>query len=202
MKIPVMKANPMGRRTIENFAQKVLRDFCPEALDDLIPLDIEKMFEQYVPKRFGVDTSYEELTMGIHGYTEPNKLRSAVAVDLVETNDTATIRFGRSTIGHEVGHAVLHARQFKRKNLGLKFLHDDSHSKPLLYRQEELKAFENPEWQAWEFCKSIFLPATQLYKAVENGLTIREISERVNLNPAFVEVRMKNLKLSEIVQAN
>jgi hypothetical protein len=153
------------------------------------------MFEQYVPKRFGIQTSYEELSMGIHGYTDPKNLRSAVAVDLVETNDTATIRFGRSTIGHEIGHAILHARQFKLKNLALKFMHDHNHSKPLLYRQEELKPFENPEWQAWEFCKSIFLPASHMFKAVENGLSVREIAERVNLNPKFIEVRKINLKI-------
>lgn len=201
MSYPVMKADSLSRKKIEFTTEKVLKDFCPEALDDLIPLDIETLFEQYLPKRFGVSTGYEDLAFGIHGYTEPNKPRSAVAVQLVDSDDIATIRFGRSTIGHETGHAVLHARQFRLKNLELKFLHDSTHTRPKLFRQEDLKAYENPEWQAWEFCKSLFLPALHIYRAVENNLSIRQIADRVNLNPAFVEVRLKNLSLSKKVRA-
>ena len=195
MKIPVMKADGLSRKRIEQFAQKVLKDFCPNSLNELVPLDIEEMFEQYIPKRFGIDTGYEEMSLGIHGYTDPNKLRSMVSPEFLDTEDLPTIRFGRSTIGHEIGHAILHAKQFKRKNLDLRFLHDDNHSKPMLFRQEELKPYENPEWQAWEFCKSIFLPESVLLEATENNLDIKQISDRVNLNPAFVEVRLRNLKL-------
>ncbi len=195
MNQPVMKANPLSRRKIENAAEIVLKDFCPEALTELLPLDIEKMFEIYIPKRLQVSTAYEELSFGIHGYTDPNNSKSAVSVKLVDSDDNATIRFGRSTIGHEIGHIVLHALQFKRKNLELKFFHDDSHSKSLLFRQEEIKIYENPEWQAWEFCKSLFLPANVICEALESGMQVREIAERVNLNPAFIEVRLKNLKL-------
>lgn len=196
MKMPVMKARGLSRDKIEEAVQRILRDFCPEALVELTPLNIERMFEQYIPKKFGIQTGYEELSYGIHGFTDPNKLRSIVASQLVDSKDTATIRFARSTTGHEIGHAVLHAIQFKRKNLELKFLHDNNHSAPLLYRQEEIKAYENPEWQAWEFCKSLFLPKDVIRKAVKEGKQIRDIAERVNLNPAFIEVRLKNLKLN------
>lgn len=196
MKIPVMRAIGLKRVTIEKFAQKVLKDFCPESLDGLLPLDIEQMFEQYVPKKFGVATGYEEMLPGIHGYTDPNKLVSKVSSDLLDAEDVPTIRFGRSTIGHEIGHVMLHAKQFNRKNADLRFLHDNNHLKPLLFRQEELRPFENPEWQAWEFCKSLFLPAPLMYKAVEDKLEVKEISDIVNLNPAFVQVRLRNLGLS------
>ncbi len=195
MNQPVMKASPLSRRKIEKDTQKVLKDFCPKALEEFIPLDIEKMFEQYIPKRFNVATAYKELSFGIHGYTDPNELKSAVSVKLVDSDDIATIRFGRSTIGHEIGHIILHAFQFKRKNLELKFFHDNNHSKSLLFRQEEIKIYENPEWQAWEFCKSLFLPEKLCYESFEKGMQIRDIAEIVNLNPAFVEVRLKNLKL-------
>lgn len=195
MKRPVMKANGLSWLKIGKITEQILKDFCPEALTELLPLNIEKMFEIYIPKRFQVSTAYEELPVGIHGYTDPNKLKSAVSAKLVDSDDIATLRFGRSTIGHEIGHAVLHARQFKLKNLELKFLHDDNHLKPMLFRQEDIKPFENPENQAWQFCKSLFLPATVIQNAFENGLDSRKIADRVNLNPAFVEVRLKNLKL-------
>jgi hypothetical protein len=195
MNQPVMKANPLKRVQIERISEQVLKDFCSEALTKLMPINIEKMFELYIPKRFQVATSYEELSFGIHGYTDPNNLKAAVSVKLIEANDLATTRFGRSTIGHEVGHVVLHATQFRKKNLELRFLHDDNHSKTMLFRQKDLRAFENPEWQAWEFCKSLFLPKHLIVEAQENGMSSRDIAEIVNLNPAFVEVRLKNLKL-------
>ncbi len=190
-----MRAAPLSRTKIEDAVQKILRDFCPETASSLIPLEIERMFEIYLPKRFGIQTSYENLSPNIHGYTDPNKMRSAVSTRLIEAKDTSTRRFGRSTTGHEVGHCILHAGQFKRRN-DLQFLHDDSHSKLALFRQEDLRPYENPEWQAWEFCKSLFLPKAVLLEAIEKGFTIRDISERVDLNPAFVETRLGNLGLS------
>lgn len=196
MNQPVMKAAALSRPKIEFMTQQVLKDFCPQALSEMITLDIERMFEIYIPKRFGIATCYEELTPGIHGYTDPNRMTSAVSVNLIETNDPATLRFGRSTTGHEIGHVVLHARQFRKRKAELRFLHDEKHSGSVLFRQEDLKPYENPEWQAWEFCKSLFLPANVIKEAVEQGLTSWEIANKVNLNPAFVEVRLKNLKLN------
>lgn len=195
MSQPVMKANPIKWKKIAQTTEMILKDFCPEALNKLMPLDIEKMFEIYIPKRFQIETAYEELSFGVHGYTDPNNLKSVVASELVDSDDLATIRFGRSTIGHEIGHAVLHAKQFKLKNSEMKFLHDDSHSKPLLYRQEDIKPFENPESQAWEFCKCLFLPGNLCYQAIESGMQVQDIADRVNLNPKFVSVRLKKLKL-------
>lgn len=196
MKQPVMKADGLSRVKIEKSAEKILKDFCPEALESLHPLNIERMFELYIPKRFNVETAYEELSFGIHGYTDPNNLKSAVSVKLVDTDDFSTRRYGRSTIGHEIGHIVLHAFQFKRKNSELKFFHDETHSKPMLFRQEDLKPFENPEWQAWEFCKSLFLPKNLITKAIEDGMNNQEIADAVNLNPAFIDVRLRNLRLA------
>ncbi len=195
MNQPVMKAAPLSRIKIENSAETVLKDFCPDAMTSLIPLDIEKMFEIYIPKRFQVNTAYEELSIGIHGYTDPNNLKSAVSVRLIDADDVPSVRYGRSTIGHEIGHIVLHSFQFRKKNLEMKFLHDANHSKTMLFRQEDLRPFENPEWQAWEFCKSLFLPKHLIISAVEDGAKIYDIAEQVNLNPAFVKARLKNLKL-------
>jgi hypothetical protein len=186
---------------IERIARDLLSDFCPEALHRLVPLDVESLFEQYVPKRYEVDTGYEKLSPGIHGYTDPTNMRSAVSVDLVDASDSATKRFGRSTIGHEVGHCVLHARQFRRRKLQSRFQHDIAHDMSTLRRQDDLKWTVNPEWQAWEFCKSIFLPKSVLEHAVASRLTVRDISTRVDLNPAFVETRLRNLQLLEMTRA-
>lgn len=196
MNQPVMKAASLSRAKIEFISQKILKDFCPAALSEMIPLDIERMFEIYVPKRFGITTGYEELSTGIHGYTDPNKMTSAISVNLIDTEDQSTLRFGRSTTGHEIGHVVLHANQFRRRKSELRFLHDEKHSTPVLFRQEDLKPYENPEWQAWEFCKSLFLPANVIKDAMEEGMNSFEIANKVNLNPAFVEVRLKNLKMN------
>ncbi len=90
MNQPVMKAASLSRAKIEFIGQKILKDFCPAALSEMIPLDIERMFEIYIPKRFGITTGYEELSMGIHGYTDPNKMTSAIAVNLIDTGTALT----------------------------------------------------------------------------------------------------------------
>ena len=197
-----MKAKGLSRAKIETIAQTVLKDFCPDMLNGLAPLDAERLYETYIPRRFSITTGYQELATGIHGFTNPSRLESAVSVTLVDAADRATMRFGRSTIGHEAGHCILHAHQFKQRNELDSFLHDGSHApEQRLFRREELKAYENPEWQAWEFCKAIFLPRQVLAIAVEGGATVRTISETVNLNPAFVEVRLRNLCMLDKVRA-
>jgi hypothetical protein len=202
MKRPVMRAVGLSRRRIEKVAQTVLKDFCPEMLEGLLPLDVERLYETYIPKRFGVITGYAELASGIHGFTNPTRLESAVSIALVESKDRATIRFGRSTLGHEAGHCVLHAHQFKKRNEMRAFLHDGDHAAgQRLFRKEEVKAYEDPEWQAWWFCKSLFLPKPVLVEEIAKGTTVRQIAETVNLNPAFVEVRLRNLQLLDKVRA-
>lgn len=196
MNQPVLKAEALNRAQIQKASIDILKDFCPKALDELLPLDIESLFELYLPKRFGITTAYDELSFGIHGFTDPNRMASVVSIHLVDADDIGTRRFGRSTIGHETGHAILHARQFKKKRSEMKFFHNFNHLDQLLFRQQDLKPYENPEWQAWEFCKSLFLPRHLIEEAVESGKTIRQIADLVNLNPAFVEVRLKNLKLN------
>lgn len=197
----VMKADGLSKRKIEDAARKVLFDFSPNSVTSLKMLDIEKMFENYVPKRFGINTGYEEMNAGIHGYTDPSALRSAVAISLIDSKDLPTVRFGRSTIGHEVAHAILHAHQFRRKKAESTFLHDDAHLSKYLFRKTEVAVYENPEWQAWEFCKSLFMPRVAVESAVADGCSVRDISEIINLNPAFVESRLRGLKMLDRVRA-
>ncbi|MGD9564007.1 MAG: ImmA/IrrE family metallo-endopeptidase [Pyrinomonadaceae bacterium] len=197
----IMRANPLSRIKIERGVRQVLNDFNPDALSDLVRLDIERMFEKFVPKRFGIETGYEELSLGIHGYTDPGRMRSVVATNLVDTMDKSTRRFGRSTVGHEIGHAVLHAVQFNRKKAEARFTHDDKHTPSYLFRKQDLAVYEDPEWQAWEFCKSLFMPKSATEDAVQRGYTVREISEIIDLNPAFVESRLRNLKMLDKVRA-
>jgi hypothetical protein len=196
-----MKAKGLSRDRIETAAELVLKDFCPEMLEGLQALDVERLYEAYLPKRFGIATGYQELAPGIHGFTNPTRLESAVSVCLVDASDRATLRFGRSTMGHETGHCVLHAHQFRQKKIHT-FLHDGTHApEQRLFRRDEVKPYEDPEWQAWWFCKAIFLPKSVLMAEVKDGITIRKIAETVNLNPAFVEVRLRNLQLLDKVRA-
>ncbi len=197
----VMKAEGLSRRKIEKAAQQVLSDFAPGSITSLKMLDIEKMFEQYIPRRFGVETVYEELSSGIHGYTDPVGLKSSVAVNLIDSKDLPTVRFGRSTIGHEIGHVALHVFQFRRRKGDAKFLHNDEHFSAFLFRKDEVAVYENPEFQAWEFCKSIFMPRIAVENAVDEGCSVRDIAEIINLNPAFVESRLRNLRMLGRVRA-
>ncbi|MBX3291532.1 MAG: hypothetical protein KF881_01425 [Acidobacteria bacterium] len=197
----LMKADGLSRRRIEEAARKILFDFSPNAVTSLKMLDIEKMFEQYLPNRFGIETCYEEMSHGIHGYTDPTELRCAVAISLIDSKDLPTVRFGRSTIGHEIGHAILHAHQFRRKKAASAFMHDDEHASQYLFRKSEIAVYENPEWQAWEFCKSLFVPRIAVEKAIADGCSIRDLSEITNLNPAFIESRLRGLKMLDRVRA-
>jgi hypothetical protein len=95
----------------------------------------------------------------------------------------------------------LHVPQFRRRDSVSRFLHDDSHEAKFLFRKVEVEIYESPEWQAWEFCKSIFMPRIAVENAVDEGCSVRDISEIINLNPAFVESRLRNLRMLGRVRA-
>jgi hypothetical protein len=81
----------------------------------------------------------------------------------------------------------------------LKFLHDESVSQQM-YRQEDLQAYENPEWQAWRFAGALLMPECCIRAAVNSKWSVQMMSRGFDVNPAFVKVRLNNLKIPDNVR--
>jgi hypothetical protein len=51
----------------------------------------------------------------------------------------------------------------------------------------------DPEWQAWEFARALLMPKHLIVEYCNQELSLNEMAKHFDLNPAFVEVRLKTL---------
>ena len=193
-KVPLVR--PLSRAKIEALAMNILREFQPEALRGKFPqpVDVEAIFEIYIPSKVDVQTGYTDLSRligsEILGYTNAAKRVSFVDCSLSDATDRGTLRRFRSTLGHEGGHCLLHVpllqlfRSISRRGEGL-------------YRvnRSEIKAFQDPEWQAWEFARAIMMPKLLIMDYLERGFDLNGMADQFEANPAFLRVRLQTLKI-------
>ncbi len=64
-----------------------------------------------------------------------------------------------------------------------------------------MKAYVNPEWQAWRFAGALLMPACCVRAAVDAGWTKKMMSRAFDVNPAFIDVRLHDLKVVKKVKA-
>ena len=193
MKVPVVPG--LSRNEIEVRAVSLLRELQPEALKGECPVDIEDIYEFYIPEHCGIETGYTDLSFlgsGILGYTDASKKISFVDKTLIDSEYSPTRRRCRATVAHESGHCLYHVpvlNFFK----SLSFKNDSD----LLYRAKrtEIKAYEDPEWQGWEFARACLMPRHLILQYCEKDYSIRDMADQFDVNPSFIEVRMKTLKI-------
>ena len=193
MKVPVVPG--LSRNEIEAKAVSLLRECDPEGLNGKCPVDVEAIFEIYIPERFGIQTGYADLSFlgdGVLGYTNAARKVSYVDKTLIDSDHPPTRRRCRSTVGHESGHCLYHVSilNFFRSSS----FKDEGYR---LYRAErsEVKAYENPEWQAWEFARACLMPRQLILKYCKKGYSQADMAERFDVNPIFLEVRLNTLKI-------
>ena len=105
----------------------------------------------------------------------------------------------RATLAHEIGHCFLHVEDSRRAHTMLRFLHDESVSMQM-FRQEDLHAYQNPEWQAWRFAGALLMPESCVRAAVSNKWSIQMMARGFDVNPAFVKARLNGLKIPDSVR--
>lgn len=192
-KVPVVPG--LSRKNIQDRVVKLIGEADPDALSGKQPINIESIFEFYVPDQFGIDTGYTDLSRlgpGVIGYTNAAKKISYVDSSLSDSDHKPVIRRCRATIGHEIGHCTYHVpilRAFKSSSL--------LNAEAPLYRRSRtnIKPYCDPEWQAWEFAMACLMPNHLIFGCLKRGYNIREMAECFDVNPAFLEVRLKTLKI-------
>lgn len=188
----VTRVPPLSREAIETFSMNLLRKLQPEVFRDEIPVQIDAIYELYIPTEYKIETGYTDLThLGseILGYTDASRRRSFVEGSLVDTDDSVLLRRGRATIGHESGHCLQHVNVL---NQFQSMLADEGLK---LHRAERstLKAYEDPEWQAWEFARACLMPRILVMKYYDKGYSLHDMAEIFDVNPSFMEVRLRKL---------
>ena len=141
---------------IAGVAELVVREFQEEALSLPQPIDLQRLVDYELPK------------VGVHfvpvGTTElpdseaETKIAEAGDVEVLIRRDQWDELFvggrlahrARASVAHELGHVVLHVPEIRRRARALR------RASPV--KRTELKAFLDPEWQAWTFALALLMP--------------------------------------------
>jgi len=191
-RVPIAK--PRSGAEIDEIALRIIKKFQPEALHEPTPFEIERFFECELENMYGVSPDYRtDLPLGIYGYTDSEEMVSVISSGLMD--DPRQLRFARSTMAHETGHALIHVPEFRLKKALLRSIHDKEHVSLRLHREANVKIYMNPEWQAWRFAGAILMPAHTFILGVKESLGEKSLANAFMVNPAFVRTRARALKI-------
>jgi IrrE N-terminal-like domain len=189
----VVKAAARSGADIDQIARGLIQRYQPDALLEPQEFDIERFYENVLESISGVRADYQNLGLPVHGYTDSDQLISVVDTALAE-NPSQRNRF-RATVAHEVGHAILHVKQFRRRKEILRFTHDCEDVSLRMYREDEIPAYVNPEWQAWRFAKALLMPEQPFRRAYATGISIPELAATFGVSVDFARLRIRDLRL-------
>ncbi len=200
----VVKVRKRSGKEIEALSNKITQSSQPDALLNIISFDVEAFFEFELEEKTGIKAVYDSnLPIGFDGYTDFENMSCVISTKLADYDkfDNVAKRRLRSTLAHEIGHCFLHFDDVKNNITSQsKFLHN-SQSSLARYNPELLETCENPEWQAWRFASSLLMPELCFRTAVERNYTKTRLKRVFAVNPSFIDVRLKELKISKHLKA-
>lgn len=171
--LPSYRVKPLSRAKIHNTVRQLKmaigmenRLFFPvvQVLENILPILLPDFELEIAPVN---DMPNKE------GETYPSKHKIIIREDIY---DKACNNDGRSryTIAHEIGHLILH-----------------ENSSVALCRLEnitQIKAYENPEWQANEFASELLAPLN----LIEN-LSVKEIQEKCGVSFSEAKIQLSKI---------
>lgn len=197
----VQKVRPRTIVDIESAAENVIRIYQPDILVRGGPFDVESFFEFELAAATGVEPVCDQLPAGIDGCTDSNEMKCYISKDLWECeNDDIKRRRLRSTMAHEIGHCYLHVPDAIRNREYQQVFGKSQGSGFNLYNPDDLQAYENPEWQAWRFASALLMPQECFRRAVGHGWTKRQLRDGFDVNRAYVQKRIRELKIPTMIK--
>ncbi len=198
----IQKANPRSALEIENAAEAIIQRFQPHVLTQVTHFDIENFFEFYLEDDTEIEPVCTDLPVGMDGYTDSERMKCFISKSLWECSENQVLqRKLRSTMAHEVGHCYLHVQDARRNRQFQQIFKNDLGSRFEMYNPDDLRAYENPEWQAWRFASALLMPARCFRHAVNNNWSIRMLRDGFDVNRAYIEKRISELKIPKRVRS-
>lgn len=166
----VPPVNPLSVAAIEELGRCVLDQLAPEMLVTPQPLNVLDLVDTRLPQ-FGIHVcpaTREEIGHRA-GATDPsgdNEITILVAESVWDALESPppTSHYAKTTVCHELGHAILHVPVLRRR-----LLRDNVLAR---VQRGRLKPYEDPEWQAWTFAGAILMPSAALHLLQAQGMTL------------------------------
>lgn len=193
-KVPVVTG--LTAVEIDKKAEELVERLYPSAWAGNMPVPVDHFFEIVIPNQFGIRTMYTNLQQfGIvaEGYTNAQQKLSLVDQGIADDFSATGRRRLRSTAGHEGGHCILHVPLATwQQSLQLA-------GKGMMRERSTLRAYEDPEWQAWRFCLAFCMPSHLTRAMVEKVGTgyqgMLAMADYFDMNMSFIKARLRSLRL-------
>ncbi len=185
---------PKSRKDIERDACFLLQNYQPGVLLGKEAFDVEAFAEHDLEDLTKISFSVtDDLPLGVLGLTDPIQKELWMPTFLAENESEPGRRRYRSTLAHEVGHCYYHADLINRA--GQKQVFSQRKYEGFYRVSPDVKAYLDPEWQAWWFAGAIMMPQTVVTEMNRQGATTQDLIDHFDLNRAFVEWRLRKLGL-------
>ena len=181
----VPKVRPMSKMDIERRAESFLKQHSPRTLSHHERFDIETFTDVDLERYYGFYLYYDDnITDRVFGYTDCINKKVVIS-----GRHSKKVELNRATIAHETGHVVMHSGQIARvfKNIPQK------QQEALMYRAQDIKPFENPEWQAWWFAGAILMPRYAVRKIINNGGDTNDVANNFGVSYSFASARIDRI---------
>jgi len=192
----VPPVNPLGVAAIAELGRCFLAQLAPEVLAAPQRLNVLDLVDVRLPK-FGIHVcpaSREEIgdrdgATDPHGNEDVTILVSEEVWSQLEMPAPRS-HYARSTVCHEIGHAVIHVPVLRRRLLLTNVL--------ARTQRARLRAYEDPEWQAWAFSGAILMPTvTLLMLQAEHGrLNPELVGGTYEVSTSMAANHLKRLKVT------
>lgn len=190
----VPPVRPLGVSAIEELGRCFLEQLSPESLTKPQPLNVLHLVDIRLPS-FGIHVcpaSHEEIGNRA-GATDPKGngeisiLVSEEVWDALEQPPPKS-HYAKTTVCHEIGHAVLHVPALRRR-----LLLEDALSR---VQRRTLRAYEDPEWQAWMFAGAVLMPslALRILQEQHNLLTPELVGHTFGVSDSMAQKHVRRLK--------
>lgn len=193
MVLPVL---PMSLSHTVVFGECFLAKHFPEMLQRPQALDVERLVDEVLPRE-GTRV-YPVRDMESHGVTKFNEDDDSVIIELREVLYEALFDpydrsrvFALSTLVHEVAHALRHMPQFLEAHLLAKQRGRRPDLNFALHRRANLKAYEDPEWQAYRIGSVLVAPPTAIRMLPNHSVS--ELAEVFEISVSNMQAHMKRL---------
>lgn len=187
----------LSKTDIETIGENFLRDFCPDALTNPQPVDVERFLELYLGLRLDFQfLSNDGRYLGMMVFNDTDKViiydpekneadyihadARTVLIDnsLLEENQEHRYRY---TIGHECGHDIFHSG-FYSYNPNQMSLFDNSTGNPAMVQCRVVgqssfgthKSWTDAEWMEWQsnfFSSVLLMPKEMVRKVAGNPVS-------------------------------
>ncbi len=185
----VFKVPGRSRAALTTQASQLVRRHFPECWSTPRPVPVRDFLEGTLHK-YGIDYGVvDSLSLGEEGkiIAVGSEGRPEILIpELVMNELYADKTRARFTTAHEVAHGILHGAYITTVLV--------ENNSPRLYRREDIKAYEDPEWQANVFAGAFLMPTQAVLAFVKSeGAHPWWLAEALNVSRKAAEVRLHYL---------